>query len=136
MKSLSLKGRVYPTDLNPSGAVFGGWVMGKMDKAASIAVDEIVRSRAVTVSVSNIHLKKPFHSGDIFTIYTDITHIGTSSITIFVDVEVKDFKTNQESQVTSAEFKFVTIDEAGKAIPVSDVLRPCIHDDIKLFFLD
>jgi len=33
MKELSLKGRVFPSDLNHQGSVFGGWVMSKMDKA-------------------------------------------------------------------------------------------------------
>ena len=56
-------------------------------------------------------------------------------MTVFVDVEVKDFRTNEEYQVTSAEFKFVTVDEAGKPITVRDVLRPNIHDDIKLFLM-
>ena len=41
MRQLSLKGRTYPTDLNPGGTAFGGWVMAKMDNAASIAVDDI-----------------------------------------------------------------------------------------------
>lgn len=41
MRQLSLKGRTYPTDLNPGATAFGGWVMAKMDKVASIAVDDI-----------------------------------------------------------------------------------------------
>ena len=131
MRTLSLKGRTYPTDLNPGGTAFGGWVMSKMDKAASIAVDDIIKSPAVTVTVSRINFLKPIHNGDIFTIYTEITAIGTSSITIYVSVEVKDLDTNEEFEVTSAEFKFVAIDNNGKPVNVRSVLRDDISEHIE-----
>jgi acyl-CoA thioesterase YciA len=132
MVQLSLKGRTYPTDLNPGGTAFGGWVMSKMDKAASIAVDDIIRSQAVTVTVSRINFLKPIHNGDIFSIYTEITAIGTSSITVYVSVEVKNHDTNQSYEVTSAEFKFVALDENEKPVNVRKVIRPDIHEDIKV----
>ena len=131
MRQLSLKGRTYPTDLNPGGTAFGGWVMSKMDKAASIAVDDIIKSPAVTVTVSRINFLKPIHNGDIFIIYTEITAIGTSSITIYVSVEVKNMDTNEQYEVTSAEFKFVAIDKEGKPVNVRTVLREDIAEDIK-----
>ncbi len=131
MRKLSLKGRTYPTDLNPGGTAFGGWVMSKMDKAASIAVDDIIKSPAVTVTVSRINFLKPIHNGDIFTIYTEITAIGTSSITIYVSVEVKNVDTNEEYEVTSAEFKFVAIDKEGKPVNVRSVIRDTIDEDTK-----
>jgi len=131
MRSISLKGRTYPTDLNPGGTAFGGWVMAKMDKAASIAVDDIIKSSAVTVTVSRINFLKPIHNGDIFTIYTEITAIGTSSMTIYVSVEVKDLDTNKEFEVTSAEFKFVAIDKNGKSVNVRSVLRDDISEHIE-----
>ena len=131
MRQLSLKGRTYPTDLNPGGTAFGGWVMSKMDKAASIAVADIIKSPAVTVTVSRINFLKPIHNGDIFTIYTDITAIGTSSITIYVSVEVKNLDTNEEYEVTSSEFKFVAVDTDGKSVKVRSVLRDDIDEDTR-----
>lgn len=132
MRKLSLKGRTYPTDLNPGGTAFGGWVMSKMDKAASIAVADIIKSPAVTVTVSRINFLKPIHNGDIFTIYTEITAIGTSSITIYVSVEVKNLDTNEEYEVTSSEFKFVAVDTQGKKVSVRSVLRDDIDEDTTL----
>jgi len=105
--------------------------MAKMDKAASIAVDDIIKSPAVTVTVSRINFLKPIHNGDIFTIYTEITAIGTSSMTIYVSVEVKDLDTNEEFEVTSAEFKFVAIDKSGKPVNVRSVLRDDISEHIE-----
>jgi len=131
MKELSLKGRVFPSDLNHQGSVFGGWVMSKMDKASSIAVENIIRGRAVTVHVSEINFKKPIYNGDIFTIYTEIVALGKSSITIDVEVNVTNHITYEETEVTNAQFKFVSVDDRGSSIPLKSVLRPSIPEYVE-----
>jgi len=133
MKTLSVKGRVYPTDLNHNGGVFGGWIMGKMDKAASIAVDEIVKCGAVTVSVTDLHFKFPVSNGDIFYIYTEILEIGYSSILINVDFKIRSIDDEDElselKSVVDAKFKFVAL-ENKKPVAISEHLRPDTTADI------
>ncbi len=131
MKQIALRGRTYPTDLNHSGTVFGGWIMAKMDKSASIAVEDIVLSGAVTVSVTDLHFLKPVQNGDIFTIYTDIIAIGNSSIKIDVSVVVRCKDSHDEYEVTNAVFTFVTVDKNRKPVNVRSVIRDDISDDIK-----
>jgi len=131
MKQIALKGRAYPTDLNPAGSVFGGWIMAKMDKAASIAVEDIVNSGAVTVSVADLHFLKPVRNGDIFTIYTEIVKIGNSSIEINVGVMVRCRESHEEYKVTEAVFTFVTVGDKGKAVNVRSVIRDDISEDIQ-----
>ncbi len=131
MKELALKGRAFPTDLNPAGTVFGGWIMSKMDKAASIAVEDIVLSSAVTVSVSDLHFLKPIRNGDIFSIYTEVIAIGKSSLKIKVNVQVTSKVTREEKHVTDGIFTFVTIDNENNPINVRTVIRESVSDDIK-----
>ncbi len=131
MKQIALRGRAYPTDLNPAGSVFGGWIMAKMDKAASIAVEDIVNSGAVTVSVTDLHFLKPIRNGDIITIYTEIIAIGNSSIKISVSVMVRCKETHTEYEVTHAVFTFVTMGEDAKSINVRKVVRDDISDEIR-----
>ncbi len=131
-KQIALRGRTYPTDLNHAGTVFGGWIMGKMDKAASIAVEDIVKSRAVTVSVTNLNFLKPVQNGDIFTIYTEIIKIGNSSIKIHVSVMVRCKESHEEYEVTDAIFTFVTVDQERIPINVRDVIREDISEDIEI----
>ncbi len=131
MKQIALRGRTYPTDLNPAGSVFGGWIMAKMDKAASIAVEDIVNSGAVTVSVADLHFLKPVRNGDIFTIYTEIVKIGNSSIEINVGVMVRCRESHEEYKVTEAVFTFVTVGDKGKAVNVRSVIRDDISEDIQ-----
>ena len=133
MKTIALRGRAYPTDLNHSGTVFGGWIMAKMDKAASIAVEDIIISPAVTVSVSDLHFLKPIRNGDIVTIYTQIIDIGRTSIKVDVSVQVKCKVSRQEYEVTNAVFTFVSVDENGKSVPVKDVIRDDADKYVKDF---
>ena len=131
MKELSIKGRVFPSDLNHNGSVFGGWIMSKMDKACSIAVESIIRGKAVTVHVSEINFKKPVYNGNVFIIYTEIVALGKSSITIDVDMNVIDNITCEERDVTTAQFKFVSVDDSGNSIPLLAVMRPNVPDYVK-----
>ena len=123
MKMIALRGRVFPSHLNHAGTVFGGWLMGKMDQAASIAIENIVISPAVTVAVSDMSFIRPVYSGAIFTIYTEIKHIGNSSIKVDVDVQVKCRESHEEYSVTQALFTFVLVNEQGKPRNVREVIR-------------
>jgi len=127
MRELSLKERAYPTDLNHKGGVFGGWIMAKMDKAASIAVENAIYAKAVTVSVSNINFKHPIQNGDIVTVYTEISKIGRTSMTIHVEVVVDCQKTRSQYCVTDANFIFVALDEMDQPTEVRNVM----FDDMK-----
>ena len=131
MKVISLRGRVFPTDLNHAGTVFGGWLMGKMDKAASIAIEDILISPAVTVAVSDMNFKRPVYSGAIFTVYTEILKIGNTSVTVDVDVRVKCRDTHEEYTVTNAKFTFVIMDEDRKPRNVRDVIRDDIDEYVR-----
>ena len=130
MKQISLRGRAFPTDLNHSGTVFGGWIMSKMDKAASIAVEDIVNAGAVTVSVTDLQFLKPITNGDIVTIYTEIIKIGNTSLKIDVNVMVRNKQIHKEYSVTNAVFTFVTVDEDRKPINVRKVIRDDVDDYI------
>lgn len=132
MKELSLRGRVYPTDLNHNGKAFGGFIMAKMDKAASIAVDNMIFGSAVTVSVSNLEFKRPVNNGDIFSIYTDIISIGRSSVKVYVDFRISCYINKEESSVTDAEFTFVAVDENGKPVDVREIARENLHEDLRM----
>lgn len=136
MKQVSLKGRVFPSDLNHHGSVFGGWVMSKMDKASSIAIENIIRGKAVTVHVSEINFKRPIYNGNIFNIYTEIAAIGNSSITVDVQVNVINHMTLEETEVTTSQFKFVAVDDRGNAIPLETVLRPNIPEYVEILYLE
>ena len=56
--------------------------------------------------------------GDLVSFYTRLVRIGTTSITVHVDVRVERNGTTEEIAVTDAEVVYVAVDEAGKKVPV------------------
>jgi len=127
MRTLTLRIQAYPSDLNPLGTVFGRWVMSMVDKAASIAVGDLIDATAVTVAVSDLHFIKPIQNGDVVTIHTTINRIGKSSIIIYVEADVLCRKPHCdarcEMRVTDATFTFVAVNKNGEPIDVRSVLR-------------
>src|SRR5690348_770775 len=77
-----------PADTNPKGDIFGGWIMAHMDSAGKMAATGYAGSRVVTVAVSNITFLHPVQVGDTVCCYTDVARVGTTSITLGVEVWV------------------------------------------------
>lgn len=112
-----------PADTNPSGDIFGGWIMSQMDMAGGILAKEVTQSRVVTVAVDSIHFIKPVHVGDAVCCYGKVVRVGTTSITIHLEVWVKLVlhpKSGEDRQfkVTQAAFTYVAVDEDGNKRPI------------------
>lgn len=123
MRYLAIRNRIYPKNLNPNGTAFGGFIMAEMDKAASIMVEEVIKGKAVTVFVDNLHFKHPLKNGDIISVYVEVKKIGRTSITLHVSFETRCVLSRNEYAVCDASFVFVCIDDNGKPTPVKPLLR-------------
>jgi acyl-CoA thioesterase YciA len=119
LSELVLQIMTMPADTNPNGKIFGGWVMAKMDQAASIicglaAKNNWALSHYVTAAANNVVFHSPVEVGDILQCYAEITKTGKTSYTIQVNVHIKD---NFETKVCEGEFVMVHIDKRGRPIP-------------------
>lgn len=104
-----------PADLNPNGDVFGGWVMAQVDVAGSIPALRRTRGRVATVSVNSFQFKQPISVGDIVSFYADVVHVGTTSITVKVEVFAeRNYAAPEIVKVTEAELTYVAIDGEGR----------------------
>lgn len=104
-----------PRDTNATGDVFGGWIMSQVDIAGSIAAMRRARGRVVTVAVNQFQFHKPVFVGDLVSCYAEVTRVGNSSLTVFVEVYAE--RNRQEDacvKVTEATLTFVAIDENRK----------------------
>ncbi len=116
---LILRTLAMPADTNPQGDIFGGWIMSQMDIAGGILARERSCSRVVTVAVDTICFIKPVHVGDAVCCYGRVKKIGTTSITIELEVWVKpalegNNHNSTELLVTEAAFTYVAVDKDGK----------------------
>ena len=115
---LAARTLAMPADTNPSGDMFGGWIMSLMDAAGAITATRRADGRVVTASVSNISFLQPVRAGDVVCCYADIRKIGRSSITLGVEVWVLRQGCGPRIKVTAAEFTFVALDDTGRPRPV------------------
>jgi len=110
-----------PGDTNPSGDIFGGWVLSQMDIAAGICAGQRAQGRVVTVSVDAMSFIKPVKVGDVLGVYTRIKKVGTSSMDIHIEAWVRRDKIGIREQVTEGVFTFVAVTEDGKPRPVPPI---------------
>ncbi|MDQ3060441.1 MAG: acyl-CoA thioesterase [Pseudomonadota bacterium] len=123
-KELVLKVIPMPRDCNPSGDIFGGWVMAQVDLAGAVLPARHVNGRMVTVAVNQFIFKQPVRVGDILSFFASVTRIGTTSITVQVEVFAEDFRAQgRYFKVTEASLTYVALDEAGKPRKIAQPAR-------------
>jgi acyl-CoA thioesterase YciA len=107
-----------PADTNPSGDIFGGWVLAQMDLAAGIVASQRAHGRVATAALDGMSFHRPVYVGDLVSCYARVVRIGRSSMTVQVDTFVLRQRTGDEVKVTEGRFTLVAIDEAGRPRPV------------------
>ncbi len=112
-----------PADTNPSGDIFGGWIMAQMDLGSGILASKTARSRVVTVAVDGMSFLQPVRVGDTIACYARIESIGRTSMKIPVEVWAQRYRRQEQLLVTRAVFTYVAVDDAGSPIPVSPPAR-------------
>jgi acyl-CoA thioesterase YciA len=109
-----------PSDANYAGDIFGGWLMGQVDVAGSIPALHRARGRVATVAVNSFVFKQPIFIGDLVSFYAQIVKVGTTSITVDVEVYVQRDPGNPTClKVTEAQLTYVAVgeDRRPRAVP-------------------
>jgi acyl-CoA thioesterase YciA len=107
-----------PADTNPSGDIFGGWLMWQMDLAATSMANLRSRGRCVTAAVDGMAFLRPVHVGDEVSLYADCISVGRTSMKITVEAWRRPRESTELDKVTQATFVSVAVDDAGKPRPV------------------
>ncbi len=111
---LALQTVAMPKNTNPSGDIFGGWLMSQMDIAGMVTASEVAGGRVATVAIDGMAFLTPVHVGAVVSCYCDVLEIGRSSIRIVVEVWINSKHDGEPIKVTEGEFVFVAIDENGR----------------------
>ncbi len=114
-KELVLKVIPMPADCNANGDIFGGWVMAQVDLAGAVVPARYVDGRMATVAVNEFVFKQPVRVGDILSFFASVTRVGTTSITVQVEVYAERFRSQKRYiKVTEASLTYVAIDDFGR----------------------
>jgi acyl-CoA thioesterase YciA len=120
---LAVRVLAMPADTNPHGNIFGGWIMSLMDSAGAISAGRRAGRRVVTVAVTDMTFLAPVKVGDVVCCYTDVTRVGTTSLSLHIETWALRGGSDQRFKVTSAEFTFVAVDEDGNPAPLIPLAR-------------
>jgi len=107
-----------PKDTNPSGDIFGGWLMSQMDLGSSILAGKTAKARVATVAMEGMSFLQPVRVGDTVACYGRVEKIGRTSMRIPVEVWVTRYQTGEQVKVTHGVFTCVALGVDGKPILV------------------
>jgi acyl-CoA thioesterase YciA len=107
-----------PEATNPSGDIFGGWLLSQMDLAAWICARRRTPHRLATVALDNVVLHKPVFVGDCLLCYARVERVGRTSITIDVEALVERLDGGAIEQVTEGRFTLVAIGPDRRPVPI------------------
>jgi len=110
-----------PRDTNPSGNIFGGWIMSQIDVAGALATRDLYIGRVVTVAVNSMEFHEPIFIGDVVSCYAKIIKVGNSSVQSKVKVTAERIKDGEHIcvHVTSAIVTYVSVDDDGEKLSVN-----------------
>ncbi len=103
-----------PSDTNPNGDIFGGWLLSQMDVAGGILAKKIAKGRVATVAIEGMKFLLPVKVGDTVTCYGRLLKTGNSSVSINLRVTAQGSSNIKPQDVTNGIFIYVAIDLDGK----------------------
>ena len=115
---LAIRTLAMPADANPSGDIFGGWVLSQMDIAGGLTAARRARGRVATVAVTAMTFLLPVYVGDVLCVYTRIERIGRTSITVQLDAWALRGRGPEHVRVTEGNFVYVALGADGRPRPV------------------
>lgn len=112
---------VLPGETNPLHNLFGGELLARMDRAASIAARRHSRRTSVTASVNHVAFNKTIPLGSVVTIEAKVSRAFTTSMEIYIDVWIEDRESGNKTKANEAIYTFVAVDESGNPVSVPKV---------------
>ncbi|GIQ68266.1 acyl-CoA thioesterase [Xylanibacillus composti] len=113
---------ILPADTNYHGTVFGGYVMSKIDKVATIASMRHSRSPVVTASSDSLDFLAPIREGEAMILESFVSWTHRSSMEVYVKVQSENLYTGERKLTATSYLTFVALDEANNPVPVPPVV--------------
>lgn len=115
----AIRAVLLPRDTNERGTIFGGIILSQIDLAGAVGIRRYGNHRFVTVAMKEVIFRKPVYVGDVISFYTSVRRVGTTSVTVHVDVEAQRRDDPRVVQkVTEADVTYVAVDAKGRPVPI------------------
>lgn len=113
---------VLPGETNPLNNLFGGELLARMDRAASITARRHSRRICVTASVNHVAFNRAIPLGSVVTVESKVSRTFNTSMEIFIDVWIEDRESGIKNKANEAIYTFVAVDETGRPVPVPPIV--------------
>ena len=123
---------VLPSETNPLHNLFGGELLARMDRAASIAAQRHSRRIVVTASINHVAFNHAVPLGSVITIEAKVSRSFTTSMEVYMDVWVENRKSGLRTKANEAIYTFFALDDNGTPVKVP-VLKPETKEEIERF---
>lgn len=123
---------VLPSETNPIGNMFGGELLARMDRAASITARRHSRRIVVTASVNHVAFNKMIPLGSVVTVEAHVSRAFRSSMEVFMDVWIEDRESGERTKANEAIYTFVAVDEMGTPVKVPELV-PETPEEVQRF---
>lgn len=123
---------VLPSETNAIHTLFGGELLARMDRAASITAQRHSERVVVTASVNHVAFNHAIPLGSIVTIQAKVSRAFKSSMEVYLDVWYTDNNFNAPVKANEAIFTFVAVDDAGQPVRIPELI-PDSEEEQKRF---
>ncbi|WP_047417744.1 acyl-CoA thioesterase [Cellulophaga sp. Hel_I_12] len=113
---------VLPSETNPLNNLFGGELLARMDRAASIAARRHSRRITVTASVNHVAFNQSVPVGSVVTVEAAVSRAFKTSMEVYIDVWMEDRFTGTKTKANDAIYTFVAVDDTGKPTEVPKII--------------
>ena len=112
---------VLPSETNPLNNLFGGELLARMDRCASIAARRHSRRIVVTASVNHVAFNRSIPLGSVVTVEAKVSRAFKTSMEVFIDVWIEDRESGLRDKANEAIYTFVAVDETGRPTTVPEI---------------
>ncbi|MEM6514879.1 MAG: acyl-CoA thioesterase [Bacteroidota bacterium] len=113
---------VLPSETNPINNLFGGELLARMDRAASISARRHSRRIVVTASVNHVAFNRSVPLGSVVTIEAKVSRAFKSSMEVYMDVWIEDRESGECIKANEAIYTFVAVDDTGRPVNVPELI--------------
>jgi acyl-CoA thioesterase YciA len=103
-----------PSDTNPYGGVFGGWLMGQLGLACGSFASRRTGGKAILVAADALKFPGAMAVGDELSVYVELMKAGRTSLRLKAEAIARARDGEAETLVAQGEFTFVALDADGK----------------------
>ena len=112
---------IRPEHLNGAGRLFGGKLVEWMDELSALVAIRHCRKDVTTVAIDNLRFMCPAYQRDMVVLIGRITHVGTTSMEVRVDVYIEDMN-GMRHPINRAYFSVVAMDENERPVEVPGIV--------------